>query len=732
MPEPIENLRQIRIEKLKKIRELGINPYPSKFEGRIPILKVRDQKLGTEVKTAGRLMSWRSHGKITFADLRDESGQIQLCFHASQLPVTSYQLLEFLDIGDFIGVSGPLFETQAEELSIDVGDFVLLSKSLRPLPEKREGLKDVEVRYRQRYLDLLVNQEVRKRFDIRTKLVSGIRKYLDEQGYFEVETPTLQLLYGGANARPFVTHHNALDVDFYLRIADELYLKRLIVGGYEKVYEICKDFRNEGIDQLHNPEFTMIELYEAYAAYHRIMDLTEGLFKYLAVEIFGEPLMEVHNKKIDIGEKWPRIEMVQIIKDQLKIDVLEMNKKDLVAFAKEKNLEIIDGESSGQLIFNIFEHLVAPKLIDPVWIIDYPQAVSPLSKSHPEKEGFVERFEGYVGGEEVCDGWSEINDPLDQRQRFERDQMLARRAEDKEEAHPIDEDFIKALEYGMPPLGGIGIGIDRLAMFFTNTWAIKELIIFPTLRPEKVVTESEAVGKSTTSDFRLEESEIILKIDAAVKKKFPEMKVGVVVIKGVKVKKKDKELERFKKEVLAKLKGLTIEDIGRVKSVQTYRRLFKATSVDWHSHRPSVEALLRRVVSGRSLYQVNNVVDAYNLAVLESKLSLGAFDLDKVVLPKVLRFAKDGEKIVLLGESEPTVIHEGELIYADCEGPLTLDLNYRDCDRTKVTQKTKNVLLVADGGKGISRKAIEEALELGSNFITHFAGGEIVVKKIVE
>jgi lysyl-tRNA synthetase class 2 len=344
-------------------------------------------------------------------------------------------------------------------------------------------LKDVEERYRKRYLDILLNEEVRKRFEVRTKIVTELRSYLDNLGYLEVETPILQPLYGGANAKPFITHHNALNHDYYLRIADELYLKRLIVGGYEKVYEIAKDFRNEGIDQTHNPEFTMVEFYEAYADYNRMMDITEGLFKHLAKKVLGGTKVKIADKKIDLESRWPRIEMVKLIKDKLEVDVVKESTTNLSKYLKKNNIELVGKESKGQLIYLIFEHLVTEKLLDPVWVIDYPADVSPLSKSHPEKEGFAERFEGYAGGKEISDGWSEINDPVIQRERFETDVKLARK--DKEEAQQVDEDFIEALEYGMPPLGGIGVGIDRLTMFFTNTWSIKEVILFPTLKPKK-------------------------------------------------------------------------------------------------------------------------------------------------------------------------------------------------------------------------------------------------------
>lgn len=477
----IDKFKQDRLDKLKKIRDLGWNPYPSSYDKKFSVLDATKSE-GKTVKTAGKLYSLRTHGNIAFADLKDETGKIQLFFKKDVLGKDAYKNLDLLDIGDYVGVEGTVTKTIAGEISIVPSSYTLLGKSLLPLPHEWFGVKDIEIRYRQRYLDLLMNQEVRERFNTRTKLIRYMRNYLDELGFWEVETPVLQHVYGGANAKPFKTHLNALGCDMYLHIAVELYLKRLIAGGYERVYEITKNFRNEGIDHTHNPEFTMIEWYEAYADYHRVMDVTEGLFKYLSQQLFGNTQMKVEDKVIDIGGKWPRITMTEIIKKILQMDVEKETKESLQSFCKKEHIELIGGETKGQLIFTIFEHKVTDKLIDPTWIIDYPEDVSPLSKGHPTKPGWVERFEGYIGGKEICDGWSELTDPVVQRERFTKDSSVARK--DKEEAQHIDEDYLTAMEYGMPPTGGIGIGIDRLTMFFTNTWAIKEVILFPTLKPE--------------------------------------------------------------------------------------------------------------------------------------------------------------------------------------------------------------------------------------------------------
>lgn len=474
-----QNLRDERLKKLEKIREIGWNPYPSSFDKKNMIGHARTME-GKKVKTAGKLFSFRTHGNIAFADLKDETGKIQLFFKKDLLGDEAYKNLHLLDIGDYVGVEGEVTKTKAGEISIMPTSYTLLGKSLLTLPHEWYGIKDTEQRFRQRYLDLLLNNDVRERFNIRTKVLRYLREYLDNLGFWEVETPIFHPLYGGANAKPFTTHYNALGQDMYLRIAFELYLKRLISGGYERVYEIGRDFRNEGFDRSHSPEFTMVEWYEAYADYHRVMDVTEGLFKYLAEKINSSSKMKIDEKEVDLAGKWPRISMSDIMKRELGVDVESVTLEELTMLCKKEGAELIGGETKGQLIFALFEHTIPPKLIEPTWIIDYPEDVSPLSKNHRSKPGWVERFEGYIGGKEICDGWSELTDPLIQRQRFENDQKASRK--DKSEAQQLDEDFIAAMEYGMPPMGGIGIGIERLTMFFTNMWAIREVMLFPTLK----------------------------------------------------------------------------------------------------------------------------------------------------------------------------------------------------------------------------------------------------------
>jgi len=479
----IEEIRENRIKKIEELKKIGINPYPAKIKitgKNIKIIQAKKSPLKT-VLIAGKVFAIREHGSMVFMDLKDESGKIQLWFQKNNLK-NDFKILNLIDNGDYLAVKGKIIKSKTKEITLDVKKFQLLSKSLRSLPKEWYGLKDVEERYRKRYLDLLLNEEIRKRFDIRTKLVSLIRKYLDDLNYFEVETPILQPLYGGANAKPFKTYLNSLGTNVYLRIATELYLKRLIIGGYERVYEIGKDFRNEGIDQTHFPEFTMIEWYEAYADYQKMMEVTEGLFKYLAKNIFGNYILNVDQYKINIGKKWKKIKMIDLLKEDLKLDINKETVESLCSFCKKNKIEVFGKETKGQLIYTIFDHLITPKLVEPTWVIDYPKDVSPLAKNKENDSNWVDRFEGYIGGKEICDGWSELTDPIEQRKRFEADKKAIR--SDKEEAQQVDEDFLIAMEYGMPPLGGIGIGIDRLTMFFTNTWQIKEVILFPTLRPK--------------------------------------------------------------------------------------------------------------------------------------------------------------------------------------------------------------------------------------------------------
>jgi len=477
-----------RREKLGKLKERNINPYPYNFKRNHTSSEIiqnfeRLEGEQTEVKIAGRIISLRPHGKTLFAHLKDGAGKIQIYVKQDEVGKDNFKLFSLFDIGDFLGVTGKVFKTKTGEITIRATEFQILSKSLRPLPEKWHGLQDKELRYRQRYVDLIVNDEVKKIFLFRTELIKAIREFLDDSGFVDVETPILQPLYGGAFARPFVTHHNALDIDLYLRIADELYLKRLIVGGFEKVYEISKSFRNEGMDRNHNPEFTMLELYQAYADYNDIMELYQKLLNYVATEVMGSNKFEFENNQIDLTPPWKRIPLLESIKEYAGVDLTDKSEEETREIASELNVKEDLNRPKGKLIEAIFESQVQPKLIQPTFITDYPVEMSPLAKYHREKEGLTERFELFIGGCEMGNAFSELNDPVDQRERFKQQAELAKRGD--EEAQVLDEDFIRALEYGMPPTGGLGFGIDRLVMVLTNTHSIREVIFFPQMKPEE-------------------------------------------------------------------------------------------------------------------------------------------------------------------------------------------------------------------------------------------------------
>jgi lysyl-tRNA synthetase class 2 len=438
---------------------------------------------GKTVRVAGRIVSWRAHGKSTFFHIQDGSGKIQCYAKADVMGADAYARLDWFDVGDFIGVEGEVFKTRTEEVTVKAARCDLLAKSMRPLPEKWHGLVDKELRYRRRYLDLIANPSVRELFVRRSRLLSAVRAFLDGRGFLEVETPVLQPIYGGAAARPFVTHHNALDARFYLRIADELYLKRLIVGGYEKVYEVCKDFRNEGIDRDHNPEFTMIELYVAYADYRDIMALFRELIIDAATIVRGEPTFTWDEQTIDLSGAWDELPLLDAIADKTGLDLTDADAGKARAGAKRVGVEVPDDASYGKVVDEVFTQRVQPDLVRPTFITDYPEEVSPLAKKHRSKVGLVERFELFMACKEMGNAFTELNDPQDQRARFEAMAQAAARGD--EEAHRLDEDYLFALEHGMPPTGGLGFGLDRLTMVLTGAASIREVILFPTLRPQR-------------------------------------------------------------------------------------------------------------------------------------------------------------------------------------------------------------------------------------------------------
>lgn len=487
-------------QKRASLEAEGIVVHPYSFVTTHEVQSARDS-MGQEVTTAGRIMRKREHGKVTFLTLQDHTGSIQVLCKEENLGTRSYgQLISAIDTADHLGVSGLVMRSKTDEISIEARSITVLSKALRALPSTFHSLEDKEVRFRKRYLDMLIDPAVKKILDARWLIEKELRRFLQDVYHFvEVETPILQPLYGGTNARPFTTHMHALDADFFLRIAPELYLKRLIIGGYDRVFEIARNFRNEGIDQTHQPEFTMIEWYQAYADYTIMMDTAESMIKHLCQKVHGELTLTVGTQELSIDGEWPRLTMQQAIHQYMQLDVSALTDEQLRCEVETRSLEITGSFSRGKCVFALFDKCVADRLLSPTWIIDYPKEVSPLAKQHRSDTSLVERFELYVGGKEIADGWSEITDALDQRRRFEHEQQKMR--EGDEEAQPLDEDFLEAMEYGMPPLGGIGIGIDRLVMLITNTWSIKEVIAFPTLRPteEQIKMSLQMQGKKAVT-----------------------------------------------------------------------------------------------------------------------------------------------------------------------------------------------------------------------------------------
>lgn len=490
----INEQMQVRIDKMHKIEEHGWKPFGYRFlyTHRAADIAAQFDELSekeTEVKMAGRIMAIRGHGKTCFMDMQDKTGCIQVYVRKDVIGEENYALIKLMDIGDTVGITGTAFRTHMGELSIKANSVEMLSKSLRPLPEKWHGLKDVETRYRQRYVDLIVNPEVRDTFVKRSQIIRSVREVLDSHDFLEVETPILNTIAGGAAARPFISYHNALDMQVYMRIAPELYLKRLIVGGMDRVYEMGRVFRNEGIDNRHNPEFTSVEIYQAFADYRDMMDLTEEVVVKTAEKVLGTTTINYEGTTIELASPWKRMSMIEAVKEYSGKDFTNVTDlEEARAIAKELNVAIEPSFGIGKIINACFEEYVEDKLIQPTFITGHPKEISPLAKSNPENPEITDRFEAYIYGRELCNGFTELNDPIDQKERFLK--QVEERANGDEEANMMDEDFVNALEYGLPPTGGLGIGIDRLVMFLTNSSTIRDVLFFPTMKPlGKAVSE---------------------------------------------------------------------------------------------------------------------------------------------------------------------------------------------------------------------------------------------------
>lgn len=547
----VNEVRKVRIEKLNELVAKGENPFEITSYNRTAtageILANYDKFEGQIVSIAGRLMSKRIMGKASFGHIMDSDGRMQGYFSRDDMGVDEYQAFKKLDVGDIVGIEGFVFKTKTGEISVHVKKVTLLTKSLLPLPEKFHGLKDPELRFRQRYVDLIANPEVKDVFIKRSKIISTIREVLDKKGFIEVETPVLNTLAGGANARPFITHHNTLDIDMYMRIATELHLKRCIVGGFEKVYEIGRQFRNEGMDTKHNPEFTTIELYQAYVDYNEMMNITEELYTTAAERVCGGLDITYQGTPLSLKTPWERLTMVQAVKKYTGLDFDNEPLETLIAKGNEMGLEMSPDTSWGHALYNIFDAFVEEKLTGPVFITDYPVEVSPLAKKKPSDPRLTERFEFFICASEGGNAFSELNDPIDQRSRFEQ-QMLAK-AKGDDEAQPYDEDFCNALEYGMPPTGGLGIGIDRMVMFLTDSASIRDVLLFPTMKPI-----GEAKKKAEAKPQAVEEKKEIEQID------FSNVKIEPIFKDTV-------DFETFAKSDFRAVKVLSCEAVAKSKKL---------------------------------------------------------------------------------------------------------------------------------------------------------------------
>lgn len=550
--ENLNEMLQIRRQKLQELLDANENPYVhEKFDNANNTKEISDnfdEFDGKEVKIAGRIMSKRGHGKVNFMDLHDSLGRIQLFNKVNELGEENYAKVKNMDIGDIVGVEGSIFKTHSGEISIRTKSVVLLSKSLQILPEKWHGLKDPDLRYRQRYVDLIMNPEIKDTFVKRSRIISAIREFLDTRGFLEVDTPILNTIAGGANARPFITHHNTLDIDMYLRIANELYLKRLIVGGFDKVYEMGRMFRNEGMDHTHNPEYTAIELYQAYADYNDMMDITEQLVAFVCEKVNGSMKSQFGETEIDFTPPWKRITMVDAIKEYADINFDEIETDEQAReVAKANNVDIKDNMSRGEVINECFEHFCEEKLVQPTFVLGHPVEVSPLAKRNPDDERYTHRFEAFVCTKEIANAFSELNNPIDQKERFLK-QVEARENGD-DEAQMMDYDFLNALEVGLPPTGGLGIGVDRLIMMLTNNESIRDIMLFPTMKPVgNNSSDSSKDGEDNTKAKKLDLSKVKVEPlfeDFVDFDKFSESDFRVVKVKSCEEVPKSKKLLKF-------------------------------------------------------------------------------------------------------------------------------------------------------------------------------------------
>jgi lysyl-tRNA synthetase class 2 len=718
MEESLENLKKARIENLQALKNLGVEPFPSNLNfTRILSAEALEKNLGNVVCVAGRVVAKRNFGAIIFFDIADFSGKIQALAKKSELTKHLNEIIELLDIGDFIEVKGTLFKTASRETTIQISDFRLLTKSIRPLPTKHFGLKDDEERYRQRYVDFAINPELRNLFVKKAIFWNSIRTFLTSRGFLEVETPVLENIAGGADAEPFKTHHNALDCNLYLRISmGELWQKRLMVGGFEKTFEIGRQFRNEGISREHLQDYTQVEFYWAYANYNDSMRLVEEMFKEVAKKTFGTTFFTIGGVNIDLGSTWKVIDYTETIMNSVGINIQTATKDQIIAkllSLKDTNIPVGHNIPKSRFMDLLWKH-VRKDVTGPAFLVNHPVEVSPLAKRNSEDPSVVERYQIILAGSEMGNGYSELNDPQDQEKRF-KEQQSARDAGDFE-AQMYDADFVRALEYGMPPVTGFGLS-ERLFAFLAGK-SVRECVMFPLQRPEdtRVKTTSFKNSIKNTEGFSISDD---------LRRDFPGMFFAYCEIKDLRIKKADNDLEKLKKTTIEDKSTLSLEEIGKIKPIKNYRELLSKTGVDFNSKRPYPEALLRRIVQGKGLYNINTAVDAYNIAVIETGVGLGGFDANKIGGCVELRYSKNGEEARLLGDDKVTRLKDGQIVYSDQEKILTININYRDIEETKITSATKDILLFADGAPDIPEEVVTEALNRGTQLIKKYCGGSV-------
>ncbi len=745
----LEKIRNDRIEKVKKFRELGINPYPSKSHRTHRTIQIVDKYKdmeGKDVTVSGRLMSWRDIGKIVFADLLDESGKVQLYMKQENMDDV-WEQMNLYDVGDFVDATGTVTKTKTGEISVEVEELRILAKAIRPLPEKWEGLKDEDARFRQRYLDFLTNAEAKERIEKRGQLLQLMREFLYERGFLEIENPSLEINPSGAEARPFITHINAYDLDVYLRIcAGELWQKMSTIGGFEKVFEIARAYRNEGVDAEHNPEFTMLEFYWAYATIEDNIELHQELFARMAEEIAGGYKFEYHGKTLDLTPPYEVARYNDLFKEHAEIDLNDYSELEkLKEVAVKKGVELEEDLGWSTTIDQIFKQKVRPNLFHPVFVTEYPYILTPLAKKVPGRESYVQMSQLILDSMEMCRMYGELNDPIDQMDRF-KEQQKAKEAGD-EEAWGADYEFVEAMEYGMPPQSGSGIGIDRWVKVLTDAQSLRETIAYPLMKPEETQKAVSSKGEPITDDkgkltqdfnsvfaeFDIDPSGIdipdiegddYLSMSEDFKEKYETAAAGYVVIEGATVGKDNKELNRLSRSIEKMLKGLTKGAIDGSPNIQSYRDMYRDMGVDWHSRRPSPEALLRRISQGKDLYSVNEVVDAYNLAVITQQVSVGVFDMDNMEFPVQLGISDGDDKIDIIG-GEVKEIEDGEVCYFDQNGAYNLDYNYRDSERTKITTDSTNLIVNAEGIGKIGAEQVRYALQLAAALVIRFSGGKV-------